>query len=112
VVVGFYNELARESPPSAQEMFQLLVNEMQVLYTSRADATAEIATICLEKLEELVVGRKRSEDKCQACIKRLIEEKLELKKRVAEQDGVIKALQCHLAVEGGSRRNSLAGAST
>ncbi|CCX12859.1 Protein of unknown function [Pyronema omphalodes CBS 100304] len=69
----FYDELGRESPPSAQEMFQLLVNEMQLLYMSRAYATAEIATICLEKLEELVVERKKSEDKYQACIKRLME---------------------------------------
>ncbi|KAI5817616.1 hypothetical protein BZA77DRAFT_366031 [Pyronema omphalodes] len=107
----FYDELARESSPSAQEMFQLLVNEIQMLYTSRADMTAEIAAVCLEKLEELVVERKRSEEKYQACIKRLMEEKLELKKRVMEQDGVIRALQCHLAVEGGSRRNSLSRAS-
>jgi hypothetical protein len=85
-------------------MFELLVNTIQSLYAARARETEIWATDVTQKLETLIIERKRSEKRYMNDMMRLLAQKEALKKQLAEKHCVIKGLKLELALEKDHRR--------
>ncbi|CCX31197.1 Protein of unknown function [Pyronema omphalodes CBS 100304] len=100
----FHEDLSLFPPRQPKRMFELLVNTIQSLYAARARETEIWATDVMQKLETLIMERKKSEKRYMDDMMRLLVKKEALKKHLAEKYCVIKGLKLELALEKDHRR--------
>ncbi|KAI5816261.1 hypothetical protein BZA77DRAFT_354123 [Pyronema omphalodes] len=103
----FHEDLTIFPPKQPKRMFELLVNTIQSLYAARARDTEIWAADVKQKLETLIVERKKSEQKYMDDIMKLLAQNEALKKQLAEKNCVIKGLKLELALEKDHRSSEM-----